>query len=194
MHLRTSFDSVIASCSSREQMGGWLSEAYVTFGIWDQPSSHTPGSTDQLITHPSCVNILGATDAAFLVIPYHKLGVPKPFSSGLFGRRKRQVLVPAKRPLGPAQERLAERHVRLDFPLLAGERVILDAQEGVEQEGWKRELVYVCELVPRGREVEECNTWRRASYWTEEWGEMSNAKDCGGAVTWEDLPEKKCGD
>ena len=60
-----------------------------------------------------------------------------------------------KRPLGPTQEPLAERHVRLDFSLLTRERVILNAQERVQRERGERKLVRMAELVLRGGEMGE---------------------------------------
>jgi hypothetical protein len=128
----------------------------------DQPSirlvaiaieSH--GSTYQLVPHPSRLKVLGPTHPNLLVIPHRKLGARQPLPRGLLCQRKRQGLVLVKRPLGPTQEPLAERHVRLDFPLLTGERVVLDAQQGVEREGGERKLVRVPELVLRRHEIEE---------------------------------------
>jgi hypothetical protein len=87
--------------------------------------------------------------------PQPPCNTPSQTRRGLLHKRKRQGLVLVKRPLGPTQEPLAERHVRLDFPLLTGERVVLDAQQGVEREGGDRKLVRVAELVLRRREIEE---------------------------------------
>jgi hypothetical protein len=117
--------------------------------------SRRSSSTYQLISHPSCISGLGTTDADFLVIPHHdrKFGARQPFSSSLFGKRKRQVPVLVKRP--PWQEPLAERYVCLDFPLLTGEQVILDAHKGVKREWWEQKLVRMSELVLRRREMGE---------------------------------------
>ena len=117
--------------------------------------SRRSSPTYQVIPHPSRINVLGTTDADFLVIPHRKLGARQLFSSSLFGKRKRQVLVLVQRPFGPTQEPFAERHVDLNFALLTEERVILDAHKGVEREQWERKLVRMSELVLR---LDECGT------------------------------------
>ena len=52
-------------------------------------------------------------------------------------------LVLLERAVRTTQEPLAERHVRLDFALLAGEAVVLDAEQGVERERGLGKLVCV---------------------------------------------------
>ena len=94
--------------------------------------SRRSSSTYQLIPHPSCINVLGTTDADFLVIPHHKL------------ERKCQVLVLVKRFFDPTKEPFAERHVGLDFPSLTGKRLILNAQEGVDREWSERTHARAC--------------------------------------------------
>ena len=126
-----------------------------------QSHSQSPGvrETYQLVPHASNINIPGPTHPDPLVIPHRKLGAPQPFSRSLFGKRIRQILALVKRPLGTTQEPLAQRHVRLDFPLLPCERVVLDAQQGVKRKGCERKLVRMAELVLGWREMEECRTF-----------------------------------
>ena len=103
----------------------------------------------------NCLDVLGPTHPNLFAIPHRKFSARQPLPRRLFRKRKRQILVLVERALGPTQELLAERHVRLDFALLTRERIVLDAQQGVEQEQSERKLVCMSELVLRGREMEE---------------------------------------
>jgi hypothetical protein len=110
-----SFDSVIVSRSCLESDFGTVEtgqpnarphprshDRKPSVGVVISIPSRRSSSTYQLISHPSCISGLGTTDADFLVIPHHdrKFGARQPFSSSLFGKRKRQVPVLVKRPLG----------------------------------------------------------------------------------------------
>jgi hypothetical protein len=72
----------------------------------------------------------------------------------LFRKRPRERLVLLERAIRITQEPLAERHVRLDLALLAGEAVVLDAEQGVERERGLGKLVCVPDFVLGGGVVE----------------------------------------
>ena len=76
VRLQTSFDSMILSCSCLEGncVDGWDKAAQTLDcirvsmigtlqrrGGWDQPFSHPPDLTYQLVPHASCINVLGPT-------------------------------------------------------------------------------------------------------------------------------------
>ena len=99
----------------------------------------------------NCLDVLGPTHPNLFAIPHRKFSARQPLPRRLFRKRKRQILVLVERALGPTQEPLAERHVRLDFALLTRERIVLDAQQGVEQEQGERTRMHVRACTARAR-------------------------------------------
>jgi hypothetical protein len=148
-----------------------------------------PKCTHPLVPLDRRLQILRAAHAHLCIIVHRKLGTREALPRSLFRKRVRERLVLLERAARATQEPLAECHVRLDLALLAGEAVVLDAEQGVEWERGLGKLVCVPDFVLGGGVVEVGGAFEVLARFEEGAGGGGDVgvKREGGMVTWNSL-------
>jgi hypothetical protein len=152
-----------------------------------------PKCTHPLVPLDRRLQILQAAHAHLCIIAHHKLGTWEALLCSLFHIRVRERLILLERAIRATQEPLAECHVHLDLTLLAGEAVVLDAEQGVEWERGLGKLVCVPDFVLGGGVVEVGGTFKVLACFEEGAGGGGDVgvKREGVIVTWNSLRRRR---